>query len=753
MRDEDKTKRQLIAELAELRERLGNTESKPESVPSEDHRIQVSNIDMEWYPKKGTCFFESLPVAMMWVDTTLAGLLSGVQSMVGTDRFLLALQSEGRNSVEADWQVISQFSDFSEGFEAIANIAAVAGWGNWRLISLDEENRVCCIRIWSSWEGRYQKTLGVAWGSGMLAGKMAGYCSKLFGANCWAEQSAFIAKGDEYDEFVVCPSERSVEEELEKLLTTDQATRADMAVALTSLRREISERIRVENELRRMRNELERRVAERTEELSKVNEQLLKENSDRCKAEETLRESEERFRSVYESNMLGIGFWGRDGEVFEANDAYLATIGHSRDDLANNRINWKEITPEQHLPSDLHAIEEIMASGHCTPYEKEYQLPDGTRVSVILGGARTSESSDWGIAFALDISERKRSEEAVLESERRLRQVIDLVPHMIFAKDEEGRFLLVNRVVAEAYGTTVEDLTGKKHADYHKDDAELHNMLNDDREVINTGRAKFIPEESFVDSQGRTRLLQTAKIPFVTSGLSKPAILGVAVDITDRKLAEDQIRISLKEKEVLLREVHHRVKNNLAVVNSLLKLQSRNAKDEFHRQMFLDAQDRIRSMALAHERLCQSDNLAHVNMDEYVASLVDHLFLSAKGIGSIVDIIKNVENVQVSLDRAVPLGFLINELISNSLRHAHPNQDRGSIELSLRTVGQDEFELTVKDDGVGIPESVDLEEPQSFGLNLVKLFAQQLHGEMELIRDGGTEFRIRFRDTSSSGEE
>jgi rsbT co-antagonist protein RsbR len=214
MRDDDKTKEQLIAELSDLRQEIENLKGKREPLFSENHRIQVSDIDIEWDTEKGTCSFQSLPVAMMWVDTTLAGLMSGVQSMVGTDRFLLALQSEGRKSVEADWRIISQFSDFSEGFKAIANIAAVAGWGIWRLISIEKENRVCCIRVWNSWEGRYQKALGVGWGCGMLAGKMAGYCSNLFSTNCWSEQTAFIARGDEYDEFVVRPSERSIEEEL-----------------------------------------------------------------------------------------------------------------------------------------------------------------------------------------------------------------------------------------------------------------------------------------------------------------------------------------------------------------------------------------------------------------------------------------------------------------------------------------------------------------------------------------------------------
>jgi signal transduction histidine kinase/CheY-like chemotaxis protein len=228
----------------------GNPAAQGGTLPPAD-RLRVAGIDIEWLLQQGVCTFEKLPVAMMWVDTTLAGLMSGVQAMVGTPRFLLALQSEGRKSVEADWQVISKFGNFHEGFKAIATIAAVAGWGEWELASFDENNKECVFRIKNNWEGRYQRSLGVCWGSGMLAGKMAGYCSRLFRTNCWADQTAFIARGDPYDEFVVKPSLRFIEKEIEDLLHTDEATRADLAVALRKLENEIVERKRAEEALQK----------------------------------------------------------------------------------------------------------------------------------------------------------------------------------------------------------------------------------------------------------------------------------------------------------------------------------------------------------------------------------------------------------------------------------------------------------------------------------------------------------------------
>lgn len=257
MKDERKTKAQLIAELKKLRSQTG--EDGPPTADPEDatgntgnaefHSINVSGIDIEWDIPQGTCTFEKLPVALMWIDTTLIGVMSGIQKMVGTERFGLALQAQGRESVEDDWGVISQFPDFHDGFAAIAKIAAVAGWGRWEVVSLNEKAKQAEFRISGGWEGLYQKKLGVNWSSGMVAGKFAGYCTRLFGTNCWAEQVRFLADGDPYDEFVVRPSKRSIEKEIESLLETDEATKADLAVAYQKLKNEIKERKQAEESL------------------------------------------------------------------------------------------------------------------------------------------------------------------------------------------------------------------------------------------------------------------------------------------------------------------------------------------------------------------------------------------------------------------------------------------------------------------------------------------------------------------------
>ncbi len=223
-------------------------------------------------------------------------------------------------------------------------------------------------------------------------------------------------------------------------------------------------------------------------------------------------------------------------------------------------------------------------------------------------------------------------------------------------------------------------------------------------------------------------------------------------DISDLKLAREArqeanegLAKALREKDVLLREIHHRVKNNLAVMNSLLSLQAGFATDRVHRKMFTDAQTRIRSMALAHDLLYRSERLADIRSDEYIGNLLDYLIASISNVGKVVEIKKELEDLSFSLDTTIPVGFLITELVSNSLKHAFPDRNEGEITVSLRSTGEEEFELMVKDDGVGIPEDVDLKDPQSLGLELVNTFVEQLKGQMEVVRDAGTEARIRFK--------
>ncbi|MBU7017722.1 MAG: PAS domain S-box protein [Theionarchaea archaeon] len=218
-------------------------------------------------------------------------------------------------------------------------------------------------------------------------------------------------------------------------------------------------------------------------------------------------------------------------------------------------------------------------------------------------------------------------------------------------------------------------------------------------------------------------------------------------DITDRKRGE-QVKASLREKEVLLREIHHRVKNNLQIIISLLSLQSQYVKDQKYEEMIKESQNRIRTMSLIHEKLYQSENLENIDFHEYIRTLVQDMAQSygaqKKGIALKLD----VEDISVGIDAAIPCGLILNELVSNSLIHAFPDR-KGDILVLLHSHG-DCIELAVSDNGIGLPEGLDFRTTTSLGLHLVTILAEdQLDGEISLDRKGGTTFRIKFRKKST----
>jgi Amt family ammonium transporter len=204
---------------------------------------------------------------------------------------------------------------------------------------------------------------------------------------------------------------------------------------------------------------------------------------------------------------------------------------------------------------------------------------------------------------------------------------------------------------------------------------------------------------------------------------------------------------SLKEKEVLLREIHHRVKNNMQVISSLLRLQSRNVKDEQQIEMLKESQNRIKAMALIHEKLYRSKDLANIDFNDYIKNLVNDLFISYKVSTGKITMKMNIEAVSFGIDTAIPCGLIVNELVSNSLKYAFPGGKDGEIKISLRTLEEGDIELIVSDNGVSIPKDLDFRNTESLGLRLItNLTEKQLQGKVELNRNKGTEFQIKFKE-------
>jgi len=225
----------------------------------------------------------------------------------------------------------------------------------------------------------------------------------------------------------------------------------------------------------------------------------------------------------------------------------------------------------------------------------------------------------------------------------------------------------------------------------------------------------------------------------------------VQTELAERKRAQEQLKASLKEKEVLLKEIHHRVKNNLQIISSLLKLQSSYIKDEQGLTMFKDSQNRIRSMALIHEKLYQSQDLSRIDFAEYIRDLTLTLLRSYKANAQEIKLKTQVNNIWLNVDTAIPCGLIINELISNCLKHAFPSSSNKDNEICIKidSSPDHQFTLVVSDNGIGLPPELDFQNTESLGLELVCSLAEQLEGNIELNRNHGTSFKITFAEVGN----
>ena len=221
----------------------------------------------------------------------------------------------------------------------------------------------------------------------------------------------------------------------------------------------------------------------------------------------------------------------------------------------------------------------------------------------------------------------------------------------------------------------------------------------------------------------------------------------LAIEVNERKQAEEALKASLKEKEVLLRELYHRTRNNMNVIRGLLTLQSANTNDKQVLEIFRETDNRIMSMGLVHKLLYQSKDLSKIDLKHYIATLADALFKSYRVSPGKILLNLDTESIPISIDTAAPCGLIINELMSNCLKHAFPENREGEIRIGLHLTDEDEIELRVGDNGIGIPQEIDLRNSESLGLKLITDLAErQLGGKVELKRGDGTEFVIRFKE-------
>lgn len=337
----------------------------------------------------------------------------------------------------------------------------------------------------------------------------------------------------------------------------------------------------------------------------------------------------------------------------------------------------------------------------------------------------------------------EKSEYKLRESEKRYRNIFENTGTSMLILDEDLNVFLVNKEFENVFGFFEKKLEAKMNwidLIAYPDNDKIWNYHN---KILNERKISKIPETYELELKNKRGEIGDFLATF-NNIPNTERILVSLIDISDRKKAENEIKSSLKEKEALLREIHHRVKNNMQIISSLISLQSAEVSDEKLVSLYKETENRIHSMALVHENLYQSHDLSHIGLSQYVQNLVEDLIYSY-GVSNAIETEIEVPSIEVNLETAIPLGLIINEMVSNSIKHAFPDK-KGKIMVKLEIDSDENLILMVSDDGVGLPKDSDIDSIKKFGLKLIQALIQQLDGKLTFESKNGTTFCIKFKE-------
>lgn len=397
-------------------------------------------------------------------------------------------------------------------------------------------------------------------------------------------------------------------------------------------------------------------------------------------------------------------------------------------------------------PDDVEYVSSMMQNAVSTCVTKSaqyrYKNADGSYIWIETLGTPLLGKEGEIIGYVCnsrDITQQKRMEDALRESEEKYRSIIESASDFIGIMDYNGVVLLVNEVGAKRFNKEPPEILGRSLRDFFPDSGDKQVELI--RKVYNTGEG--LEMELPIHFHGDEFWYSISIQPLFGSLNKVQNVQVIARDITEIKETQIKLEQALKDKDMLMKEIYHRVKNNLMVISSLLNLQSRYIKDEEAKGIFKESQNRAHSMAIIHERLYRSSDLKRINFGDYIRTLANDLYQTYVPDPARVDLQVNVDEIMMDINTSIPLGLIINELLSNSMKHGFPGDTEGEIIIDFHKVDND-FVLQVRDTGIGIPEDMDIYNTGSLGMQLVTSLTQQISGELELKRSPDTCFRITF---------
>ncbi len=468
----------------------------------------------------------------------------------------------------------------------------------------------------------------------------------------------------------------------------------------------------------------------------------------RKKAEEELLQSEGKLQAIFKGSNDAILLLTEKG-FFDCNPKALEMFG-LKDKLELINVHPSEVSPDFQLDGQKSSIKademiNIAIQKGVNRFEWMHKRKNGDvfPAEVLLsafeyGGEIVIQST------VQDITERKKAEESIKQNEEKYRSLIENSPEIILIvnQDEKVEFSNFANTRYDADEIIGHDLYEFVFEQHHEMIREAH------RKVFNGEKSQSYETEGTNVNGERVWYLTHVGPKYFNN-----EVVGLVLfikNITDRRLAEEKIKQSLHEKEVLLKEVHHRVKNNLQIISSILNLQSSTISDKYTLDLLKNSQDRIRSMSLIHELLYQTKDFSTINFLEYIRSISTNLFQSYNQ-NKNIDLILELQPVALDLDLAIPCGLIINELITNSLKYAFEVTGSGEVKIVLNQL-EDEVILIIEDNGKGFPTTIDFRDTESLGMQLVVSLVDQIDGEITLESRSGTKYELRFKNVLTGAE-
>ncbi len=469
--------------------------------------------------------------------------------------------------------------------------------------------------------------------------------------------------------------------------------------------------------------------------------------TDRVESEQKLKQTQARLTAVL-NNLPNVAIYEYGEGVNFVSENIMDILGYPAAEFMKNESLFSNLMIEEDIKTYDKKVINWKKAGARGVISNEIRVRNKNNDIIWLEDHMFEVTLENSISYfsgiMIDITAQKKTQLKMLETETKLTAILKNLPKVVvYQSGLDNDFISEN--ITEMIGYTPAEVLVDKFffvKIMHPDDMMLVKEsitkwhLSDDEGILNL---EFRVEKKSGGTIWIEDHMFRVRVDEKDSYLS-----GILIDVTERKLTEQKITRSLKEKELLLKEIHHRVKNNLQVVSSLLRLQSGYVKDDNSLDILIDSQNRIRSMALVHQKLYQSKDFTEINFTEYIKQLSQHLFNVFRSKSNNIEIAINAVNVNLSIDLAVPCGLIINELLTNSLKYAFPEGKKGNINIDINCSKESKYEIIIRDDGIGFPKGINYKKTQSLGLQLVNTLVGQIDGTIDMENHLGTSFKINF---------